>query len=285
MAEPTWRIGDIEITRVVEIEATGGMTRILPDATRERVREIPWMYPHFADEDGRMRGSIHALCIQTPEQKIIVDTCVGNDKMRPYNKAWDQLQTGFLDDLAAAGFAPEAVDTVMCTHLHVDHVGWNTRLVDDKWVPTFPQARYLMAKREVEHWNDEDDATAQQIMADSVQPIFDAGLVETVAMDQRIGEGLSLIPSPGHTPGHVSVLIESQGEQALITGDFLHHPCQFAHPEWSAVVDTDSERAVHTRHMMFERFADTPTLIIGTHFATPSAGRLVRDGKTYRLDV
>ena len=284
MNQGKWRIGEVTVTRVVEIEATGGMSQIIPDAKRERVKEIPWMYPHFADENGRMRGSIHALIIETPDRTIVVDTCVGNDKDRG-NKAWNQLQTTFLDDLSKAGYDPDGVDNVLCTHLHIDHVGWNTMLVDGKWIPTFPKARYLMGQVEFEHWQAEGEGQQEIVMADSVLPVFDAGLVDLVSTTEKICDEVSLIPTVGHTPGHVSVMIESQGELAMITGDFIHHPCQFAHPEWSASVDTDPVQAAETRREIFEKYADTPTLIIGTHFHTPTAGHLKRDGDAYRLDV
>lgn len=284
MNQGKWRIGEVTVTRVVEIEATGGMSRIIPEATRERLQKIGWLYPHFVDEGGRMRGSIHALIIETPERTIVVDTCVGNDKERD-NAAWNRLQTTFLDDMANAGYGLDRIDTVLCTHLHIDHVGWNTMLVNGKWVPTFPKARYLMGQVEFEHWRQDGDAGQAVVMADSVLPVFDAGLVDLVPTDHRICDQVSLIPTVGHTPGHVSVLISSQGEEAMITGDFIHHPCQFAHPEWSASVDTDPVQSAETRREVFGRYAETPTLIIGTHFHTPTAGYLKRDGDAYRLDV
>ena len=266
MNQGKWRIGDVTVTRVVEIEATGGMSPILPDAKRELLQQIPWLYPHFADENGRMRGAIHALIIETPDRTIMVDTCVGNDKVRG-NAAWNQLQTTFLDDMAKAGYAIDQVDNVLCTHLHIDHVGWNTMLVDDKWVPTFPKARYLMGQVEFDHWRQDDGEAQAVVMADSVLPVFDAGLVDLVATDHQVCDQVSL------------------GEEAMITGDFIHHPCQFAHPEWSASVDSDPVQSKLTRREVFDRYADTPTLIIGTHFATPTAGHLKRDGDAYRLDV
>ena len=284
MHQGKWKIGELTVTRVVEIEATGGMSPILPDAKREILKEIPWLYPHFVDESGRMRGSIHALIIETPDRTIVVDTCVGNDKERG-NPPWNQLQTTFLADLEAAGYAPDRIDNVLCTHLHVDHVGWNTMLVDGKWQPTFPNARYLMGRVEFEHWNAVDVDSTKQIMSDSVLPVFDAGLVDLVETDHKICDEVSLIPTVGHSPGHVTVLIQSQGEEGMITGDFIHHPCQFAHPEWSASPDTDPEQARRTRHEVFSRYADTPMLIIGTHFHTPTAGHLKRDGDVYRLEV
>lgn len=280
-----WRIGDITVTRIVEFEGPGGLGRYLPDATRDAVREIGWLQPHFATPEGRLIGAIHALVIETPDARIVVDTCVGNDKTRAI-PAWNQLQTAFLDDMAKAGYPPESIDVVLCTHLHVDHVGWNTRLIDGRWQPTFERARYLFGKLEYEFWAARgDDARFGPVFSDSVQPVFDAGLVDLVATDHIVAPGVQLVSTPGHTPGHVSVLIASKGEQALITGDMLHHPCQLARPDWGAVVDEDKPGAVATRQNVFARFAGTPTLVIGTHFAAPTAGRIVADGAGYRLDI
>jgi len=284
MKQGKWKIGDVTVTRVVEIEATGGMSRVIPDAKRERLQEIPWMYPHFADENGRMRGAIHALIVETPDRTIMVDTCVGNDKERG-NPAWNQLQTEFLGDMEKAGYVLDVIDTVLCTHLHIDHVGWNTMLVDGKWVPTFPKARYLIGQVEFAHWQADTDVDQVAVMTDSVLPVFDADLVDLVETNHKISDEISLIPTVGHTPGHVSVMIKSNGEEAMITGDFIHHPCQFAHPEWSSSFDTDPVQSAQTRREIFDKYADTPTLIIGTHFATPTAGHLKRDGDAYRLDV
>lgn len=284
MAGEAWRVGEVKITRIIEIEATGGMSRIIPDAKRELVRNIKWLHPHFCDEDGRMRGAIHALIVDTPDLNIIVDTCIGNDKDRVI-PAWNKLQTPFLSDIAEAGYPRESIDKVMCTHLHVDHVGWNTMLHEDTWVPTFEHARYLYSKTEFEHWRGENQESYGPLLADSIMPVFEAGLVDLVQQDHQICPEIRLIPTPGHTPGHVSVMIESKGESALITGDFLHHPCQIVHPEWSSSPDVDPAQAIATRRSMYQKLAGTPTLMIGTHFATPTAGHLVKDGNSYRLDV
>ena len=209
MVGEVWQIGDVKVTRVVEIEATGGMSRIIPDAKRELVREIEWLYPHFSDEEGRMRGAIHALIVDTPDRNIVVDTCIGNDKERAV-PAWNNLQTSFLSDIAEAGYSRESIDNVMCTHLHVDHVGWNTMLVDGKWVPTFENARYLYGETEFEHWRGEGEGDYGPLLADSIMPVFDAGLVDLVQQDQQICPEIRLVPTPGHTPGHVSVMIRSR---------------------------------------------------------------------------
>ena len=281
-----WQVGDVTITRVVELEVAGGSRFILPDATREAVKPIEWLAPHFADADGRLIMSIHALIVETPDRRIMVDTCLGNDKPRTI-PGWNMRQGPFLDDIAAAGYPRESIDTVLCTHLHVDHVGWNTMLVDGKWVPTFPNARYLIGRSEWDHWRGEGMAQRRgdDIMADSVRPVFDAGLADLVETDHAVADGVWLEPMPGHTPGHVSVRISSRGEDALITGDCIHHPCQMARPEWASAADSDADAARKTRLEILDRYADGPVLVIGTHFATPTAGRIVRDGTAYRLDV
>lgn len=280
-----WQVGKVKITRVIEMEVAGGTKFILPQATREEVRKIDWLAPHFADEEGNLVMSIHALAVETPTRKMIVDTCIGNDKQRAI-PAWSNLHLPFLEDLQKAGYEREEIDTVMCTHLHVDHVGWNTMLVDGEWVPTFPNARYLMGKKEFEYWDnvDADDLNAA-VMGDSVRPVFDAGLVDLVDMDHRVCDEVYLEPTTGHTPGHVSVHIESEGEEALITGDCIHHPCQIERLEWSSSADYDKDAARATRESLMAKYADRDILIIGTHFATPTAGHLRSKGDGYWLDV
>ena len=292
MVGEVWQIGKVKITRIVEIEATGGMSRIIPDATRDRLKEIGWLYPNFADEEGRMRGAIHSLIIDTPGAKLIVDTCIGNDRDRNPFEVMHMLSTSYMEDMIASGYHPDGIDYVLCTHLHLDHVGWNTRMVDGKWVPTFPNASYLMGKKDLEFWGSIDkDAQddflqiQRRVFDDSLQPVLDAGLAKPVEGPAEVCEGVRLIPTPGHTPGHCSVLIESAGETAMITGDFIHHPIQFNDPGLVSPFDVDNDTAVATRRKVFGEYADTPTLIIGTHFAGPTAGKLVTDGDTYRLDV
>jgi glyoxylase-like metal-dependent hydrolase (beta-lactamase superfamily II) len=281
-----WRIGAVTVTKIVELEVTGGSRFLLPQATYEAVLPIGWLQPDFADERGRLKMSIHALVVETPSQRIIVDTCLGNDKENRRIPAWNRMQTGFLADLAAAGYPRETIDTVVCTHLHVDHVGWNTMLVEGRWVPTFPSARYLIGRVEYHHWtapHGRDDMAA--VLADSVTPVWQAGLAELVETDHRICDEISLVPTPGHTPGHVSLRIASDGEAALITGDFMHHPCQIARPDWSSTADSDPAAARLTRERMLTDLANTPILVIGTHFAGRSAGRIVPDGDAFRLAV
>jgi glyoxylase-like metal-dependent hydrolase (beta-lactamase superfamily II) len=243
-----WRIGDVTVTKIVELEVTGGSRFILPQATREEIQPIAWLRPHFADEDGRLRMSIHSFVVQTPTRRIIVDTCLGNDKQNRRIPSWNDLHGPFLDDLAAAGCPRESIDTVLCTHLHVDHVGWNTMMVDRRWVPTFPRARYLMGRIEYEHWSKpqgREDMVA--VFGDSVAPVFDAGLVDLVETDARICDEIDLVPTIGHTPGHVSVRIRSRGEEALITGDFMHHPVRSRTPSGHPRRTPSRARTAHAR--------------------------------------
>ncbi len=281
-----WQIGEVKVSRVVEMEVTGGSKFILPDATRDACKPISWLKPHFMDADGNLIMSIHALVVDTGERRIVVDTCIGNDKQRAFPN-WTNLQTGFLRDLEAAGYPRESIDTVLCTHLHVDHVGWNTMLVDGQWVPTFPNARYLVADKEYHYWNNETaDELNQGIMEDSVRPIVEAGLMDFVNWEHRICDEVWLEPTPGHTPGHVSVRISSNGMDAIITGDCIHHPCQMTHTHWCSSADFDAVAGQATRERFLERYSEADVLVIGTHFATPTAGRVkARAEGGYYLEV
>ncbi len=279
-----WQVGDVRITRVVETELPTSPRFLFDGVSKQDVLDIEWLRPHFVGDSGLLTLSIHALVVESQGHRILVDTCVGNDKTRGIPD-WNQRKGPFLEDLAAAGFARDTIDTVMCTHLHVDHVGWNTMLVDGKWMPTFGNATYLFAREEWEHWNAVDEDEFGPVVEDSVRPIVDAGLAQLVDMTHQVTDEVWLEPTPGHTPGHVSVRIRSGGQDAVITGDMTHHPCQFAHPEWAASVDFDPERSTATRHDFYAKYADQPVLIIGTHFATPTAGHIRRDGGVYRLAV
>ena len=182
-----WNVGRVKITKVVEMETVGSTRFILPLATNEEIQKLPWLIPHFATEEGRLKMSIHSLLVETPSRRIIVDTGLGNDKQGRNVPTWNNRKDPFLDRLTAAGFPPDSIDTVLCTHLHVDHVGWNTKLVDGKWVPTFANARYVFGKTEYEYWRDHSDAPDKAaVFGDSVKPIADAGKADLVASDARL---------------------------------------------------------------------------------------------------
>jgi glyoxylase-like metal-dependent hydrolase (beta-lactamase superfamily II) len=283
----SWTVGAVKITRVVETEmpvAYHEKYPFLPGARPEALSEMPWLYPHFVTAEGALKLSIHALLVEAPGLRLVVDTCIGNDKPRRIVRN-QPLSTAFLDHMAEAGWTRESVDTVVCTHLHVDHVGWNTLLEDGAWVPTFPNARYLIGRDEHAHWTAEGDEEQQAILSDSIKPIFDAGLAELVETDHRLSKEVRLTPTPGHTPGHVSVVIESEGETAIITGDMMHHPCQMGRPDWCPGVDSDQTQSTATRRRFLAEVADKPILVIGTHFAGPTAGHVRRDADAWRFEV
>jgi glyoxylase-like metal-dependent hydrolase (beta-lactamase superfamily II) len=283
----TWKIGDVTITRIVEIELPG-LSFVLPDAVPENLKAITWLKPHFVTEEWKPIASIHALVVESLGKRIIVDTCLGNDKNLPF-RHWSRRQGPFLSDLKTAGFSRDSIDTIVCTHLHVDHVCWNTTWQDGAWVPTFPNAQYLFGRLEWAHWVEAQDELTTAVKAESIQPILDAGLHTLVENDHRITAEVWLEPTPGHTPGHVAVHIASKGEEAVITGDLMHHPCQIARSDWRANPDVDPQQAINTRRNFIRRYADTKTLVIGTHFATPTAGYIVRDNSrdedTFRFQV
>jgi glyoxylase-like metal-dependent hydrolase (beta-lactamase superfamily II) len=278
-----WTVGKVKITKIVELETVGSTRFILPLASNEEIRKLPWLIPHFATEEGRLKMSIHSLVLETPARRIVVDTGLGNDKQGRNVPTWNNRNGPYLETLTQAGFPPDSIDTVLCTHLHVDHVGWNTRLVDGKWVPTFANARYVFGKTEYEHWRDHSDTPDKKtVFDDSVKPIVDAGRAELIASDARLCEEITVIPTPGHSPGHLSILVQSDGEQGLLTGDVAHHPCQMAHLDWSSTVDSDPVQSAVTRRQLFSRFADQPTLVIGGHF---DAGHIRRDGDAFKFIV
>ena len=284
-----WKVGDTTITKLEEI-VYPEFPDVIPAATPDVVKKVEWLFPHFVTDEGMLTLSVHSIIVDTGEAKIVVDTCIGNGRDRDPFEVMHMLSTSYMEDMKAAGYQPDAIDYVLCTHLHLDHVGWNTHEVDGKFVPTFPNASYLMTKGDMDFWGEQeidDDFMRLQrrVWDDSVQPVLDAGLSKPIEGPAEVCEGVRLIPTPGHTPGHCSVIIESKGETAMITGDFIHHPIQFNDPGLVSPFDVDNDTAVATRHRMFDEYADSPTLIIGTHFAGPTAGKLVRDGDTYRLDV
>lgn len=299
MTTDTWLIGDVRITRIMELKAERTPDFGYTELTTEDILREDWLKPHFATEEGKLISCIQAFVVESEGRRIIVDTCVGNDKERG-NPAWNMLAGPFLDDLRAAGHPAETIDTVLCTHLHVDHVGWNTMKQGDRWVPTFPNARYLFGRVEWEHWSREATEAirgdmpvdvvegvvdARRTNRDSVRPIVEAGLHELVETDHRVTGEVRLEPTPGHTPGHVSVVIESGGERAVITGDLMHHPIQCAMPHVASRFDHDIKRARATREDFLRRYADGPVTVFGTHFAPPTAGRVISHDGGWRFSV
>lgn len=291
MSKEVWRIGDVTVTKVVEMEFWTPLTfldELLPSSSRSDIAALDWLNPsHLLDD--RIHMGVYSFLVETPTHKVVVDTGVGNSKRRS-SDMWNMLDTEYLANLRSV-WDPDDVDFVVCTHMHIDHVGWNTILSGGQWVPTFRNATYVMVEQEYAHWKrlaDDNDSVDPRldvvaVFDDSVRPIVDAGLARFVGPATSITPEIKMIPSHGHTPGHVSVLIESGGESAVITGDLLHFPCQVGYPAWSNVHDVDPETAATTRRVFLERFADTSTMVIGTHFGTPTGGLVTRDGAAFRL--
>ncbi|MET9610155.1 MBL fold metallo-hydrolase [Streptomyces sp. NPDC006512] len=284
---PAWTVGGVTVHRIDEVELppqTGPW--LLPRATPDVVAEFPWLQPDFAGSDRMLRLASHTFAIEADGLRILVDTGIGNGKERA-NPAWHRLRTDYLDRLERAGFSPETVDVVILTHLHTDHVGWNTRSHAGTWVPTFPNARYLVSRTEWDHWASVDmDGPRQQMFRDSVHPVADHGLLDLVEVPAGglvAAPGVTLVPVPGHTPGQVAVRLDSRGSSALITGDCIHHPVQLAAPGIHSHVDIDPARAEATRRDLLSDLAGTDTLLLGSHFPPPTAGLVRAHGAAYRL--
>jgi glyoxylase-like metal-dependent hydrolase (beta-lactamase superfamily II) len=282
-------LDDITIHPVIEQQgAFFDALEFFPTLTREQLDENrSWLAPEFLDPvSGKLVFCVQSFLIRTPRHTILVDSCVGNHKPRPARPFWNMMNTDrFEKGLAAASVTVNDIDYVMCTHLHVDHVGWNTRLEDGRWVPTFPKARYLMADRELEHWTEKEkqDPAGVPWITDSVLPIVAAQRAEIVKSDFSFDEQVQLLPTPGHTIDHFSVLVGRAGHDALIAGDMIHSPIQARYPEIGMRADYDARQAGETRRKVFERFCEEPTLFCVTHFPAPSTGRVRRWGQGFRL--
>ena len=276
------RIGEFKLDRVVESEeplvAPDGF---FPESTPDVFAEYAeWLQPRYLDPvSGKLVICVQSYIVRTPRHTIVVDACVGNDKERAVFPQWHHQQSTYLADLAAAGVWVEEVDFVMCTHLHTDHVGWNTRLLDGRWVPTFPNARYIFARDEYRHCEEQmrRDASSghPQAFADSVLPVMEAGQAVLVDNDHEIDHGVWLEPATGHTPGNVVVNLRSGEDHAVLSGDVIHHPIQLVRPEWASRACEDRPLSRQTRCAFIERYADTNTLIAPAHFASPSLGYIV----------
>ena len=283
--------GPFRIDRLVEFEGPfRAATHLFPLATdREVLATATSRDPRFFDrERGLLVMAFHALLVRTPTHTILVDTCLGNHKPRPLVPEWNQRSGQFLSDLAALGVRPEDVDLVLCTHLHADHVGWNTQLVDGRWVPTFPAARHLFARSEIEHLEArvarEGTHVHHGIWHDSVLPVLQAGLAELVTDGvHEVVPGVTLHPAPGHTPGCVMVRLDDGKRVAWLIGDVIHHPMQVERPDWYSRFCEDPAAACASRQRILEQVADSSALLIPAHFPTPTCVRIHRDPAGYRV--
>ena len=281
-------VGKLQIARVIELVQDFSAREFFPDT-----EEADWA-PHrdwLVEEGALIRETdsillpMQSYLVQTSHHTILIDTCVGNDKQRPMRPPWhEKTDDTYMRHLAAQGVSPADIDFVMCTHLHHDHVGWNTKLVDGRWVPTFPNAKYLMSKKELDVFKAHDDPAATPSLADSVLPVVESGQAELVASDFVLDDEVWLEPTPGHTPDHFAVRLASGDNHAVIGGDLMHSPVQCMHPEWRARPDWDAEMARNTRREFMERHADLESLVCMMHFPLPSAGHFRRQGERFKFE-
>jgi glyoxylase-like metal-dependent hydrolase (beta-lactamase superfamily II) len=277
------RYGDMTIERVLEFEGPGlDPFFLLPDLSPEVLAEhTHWLQPYLQEpSSGKLRSAFHSFVIRTPRTITVVDTCGGNDKHRPNRPRYHMKKHPYLERLAAIGVRPEDVDYVMCTHMHGDHVGQNTRLVDGRWVPTFPKAKYLISRIEWAYWADAANRrlyNEDPFFEDSIQPIVDAGLVQLIDDGFAIDQGVTAVQSAGHTPGHLCVQVTHEGrEVAMMSGDLMHNALQVSVPQLNSRFCVDAQGARATRAAFIERWQDNGTLVLPAHFPTPTAGHVLR---------
>jgi glyoxylase-like metal-dependent hydrolase (beta-lactamase superfamily II) len=275
----SWQIGDVTVSRIVELwDFQDNINMTMPEATPEEVIALEWLHPHYATPDGQQRMNFQGFVVQAPGRVIVVDSCIGAGRERDFD-VFCNLPEGFLQDLESLGIRREDIDTVMCTHLHFDHVGWNTYKDPEtgEFKPTFPNARYLFGKTEYEAWETiirHDGHHTDTHLVECVEPIVALGMADFIEADHQIAPGIYCEPSHGHTPGHVHVRISSQGQDAVITGDLMHHPMQCAMPARTATFDMDKDAGRASRVRFVDQYKDSGVTVIGAHFADPTAGHM-----------
>jgi len=282
-------VGDLTIHRAIEQEVPFfPALELLPQLTPEVLAENrAWLRQAGALND----ADVLILCFQsyivrTPHHTILIDSCIGNDKPRPGRPNWHMKSDDtYMRALSAAGITPADIDYVMCTHLHVDHVGWNTRLENGRWVPTFPKARYVFGKTEYDYWHEQNKKAEVPPFADSVLPVVEADRAEIVGNDFAVGDHLRILPTPGHTPGHVAFALGKGKDDAVFSGDLMHTPLQTLYPELSPKFDVDPAQAAVTRRNFLERYCETNTLCCTAHFPSPSVGKIKRKGNAFTCEA
>jgi glyoxylase-like metal-dependent hydrolase (beta-lactamase superfamily II) len=284
------KIGNATIEKVEEICGPGFKPgRMFPKFDQEAFdAQKGWMVPdHVAPGSDRLIGSVHTWIVKTGKHTILIDTCLGNHKQR-HNAGWSGLNTPFLDKLKACGCPAESVDFVMCTHLHVDHVGWNTKLENGRWVPTFPNARYLFGKREYAHWEQEHKSkglsTNDGSFDDSVLPVVEAGKAVMIDSDHQPDPMLTIADYPGHTPGSIAINLKDGGRQACFSGDIMHHPIQVYHPDWSSQFCTDQALSAKSRRKLLEDCVESNALLCPAHFPGANAGHIKPERDSFRIE-
>jgi glyoxylase-like metal-dependent hydrolase (beta-lactamase superfamily II) len=286
-------LGDVRITRIQERDPIlEPILGFFPELTADVVGvHEPWLAPEHYDPGSRcMLLHFHSWIVRTRHHTMLVDTCNGDHKSRPGLARLHNLETGYLERLRAAGVAPEEVDFVFCTHLHVDHVGWNTRLDKGRWVPTFPNAKYLMSRQEHDTWSTRSTDMAQpqwqrNVYIDSVLPVVERGLAHLLDGTHEVDDNFTIRPAPGHTPGTCRADVRSHGKHASFCGDILHSPLQVLHWEINSRTCEDKARARESRHESLSFCAGNNALVLPMHFGPPYATRIGHaPNDRFRLD-
>jgi len=280
-------LGDITIGRAVELLMEFDPFMFFPDTGPEDWEpHKSWLMPSGMDPvSGNLLLPCQSYIVRTSHHTILIDSCIGNHKERSNRPAWhEKTDQQYMKALDAHGVTPEDIDYVMCTHLHGDHIGWNTRLVDGHWVPTFPNATYIFSEKELDAWqNQGHEKFSDQPLVDSVLPVVAAGQAQLVGNDYSLDDEIWVEPTPGHTPDHLAIRLSSHGQNAVMTGDMMHTPVQCLHPEWAAWPDWDAKLASETRVKFMQAHADTDMLVCTAHFPLPSAGRIVSSADGFRF--
>ena len=281
-------VGDFTIHRIIEqettfLQANDALPTLAPEVLAEN---RGWLQKTGAlDANDTLILCFQSYIVKTPHHTILIDSCIGNDKPRPLRPKWNmKTDDPYMRALAASGFSVGDIDFVMCTHLHVDHVGWNTRLENGRWVPTFPKARYVFGKTEFDHWSKENAKAEVAPFVDSVLPVVEAKRAEIVTNDYSVGDHIRILPTPGHTPGHVAFTLGRTKDEAVFAGDLIHTPLQLRYPELSPKFDIDPKQAATTRRSFLERYCDTDTLCCTAHFPSPSTGKIRRHGNGFSCE-
>ena len=286
------RLGELAINKIVEMVDGLPISMVLPDIEgADLTRLKTWFWDETLSENpakAMFTLSIHSYVVKVDGRNILIDACNGNHKTRSIPMGHN-LDTPYLAKLAAIGLRPEDIDMVLCTHLHADHVGWNTRLIDGRWVPTFPNARYIFGRRDHDFYSKQThEPFHREAYLDSVLPVVEAGLAdivdEDIAVHRELGDGLWLESAIGHSPGSYVVHARRGGGGALFSGDVFHHPIQLVRPDLPFFADEDPAQASATRIRLLGDHADRETIFFPAHFTGCSAGRVKRDGKAFRYE-
>jgi len=283
LTPPPFRIGELAVRRVMEMQIQFRLPSVMfPSSTPDELAELmPQVTPWALDPvTGKTILAVQSYLVRTRRHTILIDTCIGCGKTNARIPDWaNRTDRSWLTSLATAGVRPEEVDYVFCTHMHADHSGWNTQLIDGRWVPTFPNAKYIFARTEVEHF----ERTGLPQYPENVLPVIEAGQAVLVDSDYALDDEIWLEPTPGHTPGHVAVNLKSAGSHALMWGDLLHSPLQCFRPDWWFEVDTDRAQAVASRRRVLEACSEHNHLVLTAHFPAPSVGRISAEGNAFRF--